>query len=125
VTDIHDRAWEVLVQHVGHKNPIRSSQLAVALGMQHDAKTGTIQTRAIIRELVKLGLPVGATDEGYFILENRQELEQYLLRRQDRAQEILQGNAYIQRAFEDFYKGTLPDPRPPPIHWVPDPEERE
>jgi predicted nucleic acid-binding Zn ribbon protein len=31
VTDVHDRCWEILAAHVGHKNPITSAELSRAL----------------------------------------------------------------------------------------------
>jgi hypothetical protein len=122
-SDLEDQAWEILTKYVGHLHPITSATLSRMLGIGDDQR-GTRVTRALIQELVRRGLPIGATDEGYFVLESQLELEQYVRERNDRAQAILTGSEYVKRAFQEYYAGTRERDHPPPIHWVPTDEER-
>jgi hypothetical protein len=122
IEDEYDRAWSILKTHVGHLHPIKSRILAQRLGMS-DAHKGTRSTRALIAELVRRGLPVGATEDGYFLLENPVELERYLNERSDRVVGIMHGSELVQRAFQTYYKGG--EAQQKLIRWVPeDPEER-
>ena len=120
MTDIYDRAWEILATHVGHKNPIKSAELSRLLEVGDD-KRGTRETRAIILEVIRRGLPVGATEEGYFVLQDQQELEGCIQDLTDRIAGIQQRGVLITRAFNDYKGGSG---NPVPLHWTPEAEER-
>jgi hypothetical protein len=124
MTDVVDTAWAILAQHVGHRNPIKSSTLAEMLEIG-DEHRGTRATRAVILEVVRRGLPVAASEEGYFTLENEMELNSYITDLNDRITGIQQRGNLVNRAFQSW-KGrqvAAGHPVPPPIKWVPEPEE--
>jgi hypothetical protein len=73
-----EAAKALLSVRVGEKNALPSRQLALFLGLKDDAERGTVKTREIIAELVRGGMPVGASERGYFVLETEQELDDYL-----------------------------------------------
>ena len=117
--DLYDRAWEILAQHVGHKNPITSAELSRTLQVGDD-KRGTRETRSIVLEVIRRGLPVGATDEGYFVLENEVEKEDYIRELNDRIAGISNRGNLVIRAFATY---RAREPPPTLVHWVPEPEE--
>lgn len=118
--DAVERAWELLRTHVGHANPITSAELARVLGTG-DEHRGTAETRAIITEVIRRGLPVGATESGYFVLANAIERDRYVRELEDRASAIIYRGKLVQRAFETYYEG---DAQRTLVRWNPDPEER-
>ena len=120
MTDLVDLAWRILSEHVGHRNPITSANLSRSLAVGDDQK-GTRETRALIVEVIRRGLPVAASEEGYFVLDNDQELESYITDLQDRIAGIQQRGQLVNRAFQNWRKN---DSHPPPIHWEPEGVER-
>jgi hypothetical protein len=119
--DIYDRCWAALKTHVGKNHPMTSAELAVVLGTG-DEHRGTAETRAIITELLRRGLPIGATAEGYFLLQTPEEKELYIRELQDRAQGVLFRAQLVERAFATYYAG---EEHRQVTHWSPEPEERE
>lgn len=74
---MHERIKDILLQHEGENNPITSSQIAHKLRISED-DTHSI-TRNLILETAKLyGLPVAATNQGYFIITTEEEYNKYM-----------------------------------------------
>jgi biotin operon repressor len=64
---------KLLTDHVGADNGITQNQLAEALGM------GTSTLRSEIRNLRhKEGIPIGNLRNGYFVIQDKDELEEYI-----------------------------------------------
>ncbi len=73
-SDLKVELKSILLRHEGNRRAITASELATTLG-QDDRRV-----RLIIRELIADGLPVASSTEspaGYFIVNTRQEAEQY------------------------------------------------
>ena len=67
---------EIILEHRGRGNAIKGKVIASALGMNDDRAV-----RLVIRDLIALGYPIASATEspaGYFIVETRQEAEDYL-----------------------------------------------
>ncbi len=120
MNDLVERAWAELKTHVGHENPLSSAELARILGTG-DEHRGTATTRSIIVEVIRRGLPVGATEAGYFVLSSRIELDRYIRELEDRAGAIVYRGKLVQRAFESWQEGEAQRQL---IRWNPEPEER-
>jgi hypothetical protein len=120
VSDVYDLAWSILAGHVGHKNAIKSADLSRMLKVGDDRR-GTRETRAIVLEILRRGLPVGATEEGYFVLENENERDEYVRELNDRIVGIQHRGLLVVRAFASYKTGATTEA---PIHWSPEPEER-
>jgi len=93
--DIHTKIKDVLEQHIGKSNAIKSPVIAKLVGI--DPGPSNVSIRTLITETIhKFKLPVAATPQhGYFIINNQTDLTNYvnsLLRRNaknlDRAMSI-------------------------------------
>jgi hypothetical protein len=75
--EILDELEDVLRQHVGPSNAITSSELAAEAGIK-DSEANPA-TREAIRVLCEQReLPVAASARGYYLIEDRGQLEEYL-----------------------------------------------
>jgi hypothetical protein len=63
-----EKIREIILQHKGKANAITSKIIALKIGMNEDDTH--IGTRSLITELIKNGMPIGACDNGYFLLRN-------------------------------------------------------
>lgn len=118
--DVYELAWNALKLHLGHENPLKSAELARILGNAADSRTGTPETRALITELIRRGLPIGATSDGYFVLRTSEELQRYVAELNDRASAILYRAKLVERAFQTYGAG---EEHRAYVHWIPEPEE--
>ena len=92
--EVKEEVREILKQHRGRDNPVSSRELSDKYDI--DSINSFPNTRAIIRELlVEEKMPIGACNEGYFMIETEEEFEQYLgnletrkLRIEDRIQAV-------------------------------------
>lgn len=121
MSDVVDRAWEILSKHVGHRHPITSAELSRMLEVGDD-KRGTRATREIVRDVLRRGLPVAATEEGYFVAENEQEHDGYINELNDRIVGIQSRGQLFERAFRS-YRQQSNQVETTPIRWAPEPEE--
>ena len=114
-----EKVHGILREHVGENDPIHSQNIARILQMG-DEGSGTPGTRAIITELLRQGVCVGATPQGYFLINSEDELDRYTLDLERRERAIRARIVAVRRAFFDGPVKKGEDPR-----WVPDdPEER-
>jgi hypothetical protein len=117
--DVYEAAWATLRAHVGHDNPITARMLAQLLSLQDGE--GSPLTRSIIFELIRRGLPIGATSAGYFVISNQLELEQCVRELNDRASATAWRAVLLQRAFGSYSQGEAQQAY---VRWAPEPEER-
>ena len=104
---------EILLKHKGKKNAIKSKVIAVRVGITEDDTH--IGTRSLITKLVKQGLPIGACDNGYFLMENQKEVDEYNQILNNRIEEIYDRKGRMQSNFDRFYskkKKTRRKPQP-------------
>ena len=105
MTTLHEQAWDLIRLHVGHENPLQSADLSRALSIGDDHR-GTRVTRALITDLIRQGYPIGATGQGFFVIQTSEELERYCRELSSRAAGILARSRNVQRAFATYYRGA-------------------
>lgn len=92
---------EILLKHKGKKHCIKSKVIATRVGVSEDATH--IGTRSLITKLVKQGLPIGACDNGYFLMETQKEVDEYTQILNNRIEEIYDRKGRMQSNFNRFY----------------------
>jgi len=92
---------EIILQHKGKANAIKSRTIALMIGMSEDDTH--IGTRSLITKLIKDGMPIGACDNGYFLLETQQEIDDYHQILNGRMLEIYDRIIRIQNNFNVYY----------------------
>jgi hypothetical protein len=93
---------EIILQHKGRANAIKSKSIASAIGISEDDTH--IGTRNLITKLVKQGLPIGACDNGYFLIETQKEVDEYGQLLNSRIQEIYDRLGRLQFNFDMYYR---------------------
>jgi|HubBroStandDraft_1064217.scaffolds.fasta_scaffold78925_4 hypothetical protein len=111
--DLVDRVHDILKEHVGENDPIHSQTIARLLNIGDEA-AGTPSTRAVITQLLRQGVAVGATPQGYFLIANGDELERYCADLQRRQDGIEARILAVRRAFVEG-----PVPRGQRVRWIP------
>lgn len=67
----------ILLSHYGKRNPITSAEIARKIGIVEDDTHA--QTRALILECArKYELPIAASNQGYYLISNQQEYDEYM-----------------------------------------------
>lgn len=67
----------ILLTHVGKRNPIKSAEIARRIGIVEDDTYS--QTRALILECAEqYGLPLASDNKGYYLIANQQEYNEYM-----------------------------------------------
>ena len=92
---------KIILKHKGKKNCIKSKVIATRVGISDDATT--IGTRSLITKLVKQGLPIGACDNGYFLMETQEEVDEYTQLLNNRIEEIYDRKGRMQPNFDRFH----------------------
>ena len=95
---------DILLDHVGINNAIKSPEIAKIIGIKSGASNRGI--RKLITETIrKYRLPVAAhTHKGYFFIENREEFTNYLRTLDSYIKEIENRKAIIQISYYGHYK---------------------
>lgn len=90
---------EVLLDHPGQDNAITSTEIAREMGIADP--NGNPVIRGGIRELIKAtGLPIGACNQGYYLIQTPSELRRYLRDLDTRIAGIEQRKQLVREAFE-------------------------
>lgn len=72
-----NKVYKILSEHKGKNNAVSSSKIAKILGINEDS-THAI-TRSLITKAIELyKLPVAATKTGYYTIQSRDELDEYI-----------------------------------------------
>lgn len=82
----------------GQSNSITSQELSDALGGL-DGIDSNPRTRALIRELVRSGTPIGAWSGGYYWIETEEELDRYCSDLKQREDKIRERRFSVREAF--------------------------
>jgi len=66
---------EILLNHKGKENSITASKIGQSLNIPEDDTVST--TRSLITKLIKnQGLPIGANETGYYLIQTEEELNE-------------------------------------------------
>lgn len=93
---------EIILQHKGKANAIKSKTIALRIGNIEEDDTH-IGTRSLITKLIRQGMPIGACDNGYFLLETQEEVDEYGQKLNNRMLEIYDRIIRIQNNFNNYY----------------------
>lgn len=75
--DIKNEIRKILLDHVGKENAIHSGEVADRVGVKDDDTH--VRAREYLTELVEDGVPLASsTAHGYWIIENQDELDNYI-----------------------------------------------
>ena len=96
---------EMLLNHKGKANAITSGKIAVALDIPENDTVAT--TRSLITKLIREGLPIGATDNGYFLIETQEELNEYIQRLNDRIYGIYDRINRLISIYNEYYGKSI------------------
>lgn len=92
-----DQVKELLLDHEGSDNPITSREINEEINLDNIGSFPS--TRAVIRELVlEDQLPIAATSQGYFIIQDEDELSEYVDQLESRVMNITERKFAVQRA---------------------------
>lgn len=92
-----DQVKELLLDHEGADNPITSREINEEINLDNIGSFPS--TRAVIRELVlEDQLPIAATSQGYFIIQDENELSEYVNQLESRVMNITERKFAVQRA---------------------------
>ena len=92
---------EIILSHKGKARAIKSKTIALRVGIKEDDTH--IGTRALITKLVKEGIPIGACDNGYFLLQTQEEVDEYSQLLNGRMLEIYDRIIRMQNNFNNFH----------------------
>ena len=92
---------KILLEHVGKAKAIKSKVIALSLGVDEDATH--IGTRFLITKLIHDGMPIGACDNGYFLLETQDEVDEYGQKLNNRMLEIYDRIIRMQNNYNNYY----------------------
>jgi putative heme iron utilization protein len=93
---------KIILKHIGKANAIKAKFIATKIGLSGEDDTH-IGTRNLITKLVKQGMPIGACDNGYFLLETQDEVDEYGQKLNNRIVEIYERIMHIQNNFNAYY----------------------
>lgn len=103
-----DAVAELMKKHRGKANAIKSAEIAKKFGIPDNDTTR--QTRHIIKQAMeKHVLPIGGLSNGYFVVENRQELAECALDLENRIDRTEERLALLKRTFESVHGGAGPE----------------
>lgn len=94
---------EIILKHVGKENGIKAPKIAEEIGI--DPGPSGVIIRKFIRETIRrLGVPIGAnTHYGYYLIQNSEELREYLSTLDSWKHSIEDRKTMINVAFYRYY----------------------
>lgn len=100
-----DPVADVLKQHRGKANAIKSAEIARMFQIPDNDTTR--QTRYIVKRVMeKYRIPIGGLSNGYFVVENRQELAECALDLQNRIDRTEERLILLKTTFNEAHRGT-------------------
>lgn len=95
-----NRVEHVIRANRGKENVIPSCEIAAEAGINEEGNY--TETKEIIRDLLdKEQVPIGATHQGYYLMETNEEVEDYLSTLRSRVHEINRRIEMVEDAAED------------------------
>lgn len=99
----HKQIKDILLDHKGKKNGIKSPKLAELIGIDPGPSNVTIR-KLILETMKKYQLPIAGNPAlGYYIIENKKELNESLKSLDSRIHEITNRKALIFHLYHKFY----------------------
>lgn len=105
---VRDDVKELILEHRGPENPITSREINEAVDL--DSVGSFPSTRAVIRDLVlEEGIPIAAGNQGYYVIEEEDELEAYVENLENRVMQITERKFAVQRAVLEWDEDIVSD----------------
>lgn len=93
-----ERIRDILLMHIGKRNPITSAEIAREIGIVEDDTHA--QARALILECAeKYELALAANNRGYYIISDQQEYDKYMANLDSRSAGIEERKRIITKNF--------------------------
>jgi hypothetical protein len=96
-----NRILNVLLQHRGEANSIRSYQIGREARV-YDRDPTSYKVRACIRELIDEGVPIGSGPDGYYIMATTTELQLNIAALSSRISSMTRRRDNLIKAFNEF-----------------------
>jgi len=101
---IHEQIRDILLQHIGKRNAIKSREIAKLVGINRGASSVNIRTK-ITETIGQYMLPIGGnTAVGYYLIENRDELKEYMQSLQRRINNTIERKNLVTTSFYKYYE---------------------
>jgi hypothetical protein len=95
--EARERVKALLLEHRGKDNPITSREINEEVDVDNIGSFPS--TRALIRDLVMEDrIPVAGSSQGYYVIEDEEELEDYIENLESRVMNITERKFAVQRA---------------------------
>ena len=94
---------EILEKHKGKNNQISSGEIAKKLNLKQE-DTHVEPRKYILETIKKYKIPIAGRSKGYYLLSNREELEEYLKSLDNRIEEVKKRKQKVITAFQQYYK---------------------
>ena len=93
---------EILEKNRGKNNQISAGEIGRRIGIDEDATH--VQVRGLILQTIQqYKLPVAGGNRGYYLISNREELDEYFNSIDSRIQEMEKRKDLVQNAFDNYY----------------------
>ncbi len=101
---------DILLEHQGKKNAIKSPEIAELIGIEPGPSNVTIR-KLITDTLKQFNLPISGNPAlGYYLIETKQELRETLTSLDSRIHGITERIAYINASYYRFYENEKLEP---------------
>lgn len=99
---LHEQIKDILSQHIGKQNQIPAPEIADMIGVEPGGSGRNI--RKLIFETIKMyNLPFGGSNRGYYLIENTNELTDYIQSLYSRNHNNMERARIITAAFYRYY----------------------
>jgi hypothetical protein len=106
--EVRERVKELLLDHRGANDPITSREINDEVGLDNVGSFPS--TRAVIREIVMEDqIPVAGGSNGYYVIEQEDELQDYIERLEGRVMNITERKFAVQRAVLEWDEDIVSD----------------
>ena len=106
--EVKEQVKELILDHQGADDPITSREINEQVEL--DAVGSFPSTRSVIRELVlEDTVPIAASSNGYYVIQDQDELEHYVENLENRVMQITERKFAVQRAVLEWDDEILDD----------------
>jgi hypothetical protein len=98
----HEQIRDILLQHIGKQNQISATVIAEMIGVEPGGSGRNIR-KLIFETIKKYNLPFGGSNRGYFLIEGKEELTEYINSLYSRNHYNMERARIITAAFYRYY----------------------
>ena len=94
---------DILLEHKGKDNPITSNEIAEKINIERGKSSIRIR-ELITKTMIKYRLPLASVSKGYYVLNDADDLNRYMISLDGRINEIEGRKARVKVYFEDYFE---------------------